>query len=46
MKQKVCHIVVALPFIYLKKNLKAKEEELWKLKYLIMKKTIIKKKIL
>jgi hypothetical protein len=35
-KQGVCH-TVALPF-YIKKDLKAKEEELWKLKYFTMQK--------
>jgi hypothetical protein len=50
-KQGVCHIV-ALPF-YIKTYIKAKEEELWKLKYfttqkkkkhLIFKKSSLKKK--
>jgi hypothetical protein len=40
--QRACHIV-ALPFTFFKKNLKAKEK-LWKLKYFTMKKYNLKKK--
>jgi hypothetical protein len=42
-QQGVCHIV-AFPFTLKKKYLKAKEEELWKLKYFIMQKYNLQKK--
>jgi hypothetical protein len=40
-KQGLCH-TIALPFT-LKKDLKAKEEELWKLKYFTMQKYNLQK---
>jgi hypothetical protein len=41
-KQGVCH-TMALPFTFKKKHLKAKEEELWKLKYFTMQKYNVQK---